>query len=245
MSNISDKASFLHKLVTEDWVGFKKNAKNVISWKPLSAPDFFSVELDPNDPYYKTVIAKWKPVKNANGYIIEWNGDSLSLGEREDTTMIDTVYGGNVNRHNINWDYDLSDYYFHALAFDNLKNESGWTEVKKPIINGQELMLTSSIDKDGNKIPQKFWMSQIYPNPFNPEATINFTLPKSFLVTLKVFNVIGEEVVTLVDEYKKTGYYSVNWRGIDSYGQYVTSGIYFYIFRAGSYLEIRKCVLLR
>ena len=89
-------------------------------------------------------------------------------------------------------------------------------------------------------LPVRFQLFQNYPNPFNPSTTIEFELPKSSEVTLKVFNIIGEEVATLVSDRLSTGSYSYEWDASNS-----ASGVYLYRLQAGDYVETRKMVLMR
>jgi hypothetical protein len=81
---------------------------------------------------------------------------------------------------------------------------------------------------------------QNYPNPFNPSTTIKYDLPKDLRVTLKVFNVLGQEVATLVNEEQKAGYRSVEWNAAG-----VASGVYFYRLDAGSFTSVKKLLLLK
>jgi hypothetical protein len=89
------------------------------------------------------------------------------------------------------------------------------------------------------QIPTVFSLEQNYPNPFNPSTTIRFDLPKASVVTLKIFNTLGQEVVTLVNERRSPGRYQIQWNGN------VSSGIYFYRLQAGEYVETKKMILLR
>jgi len=91
-----------------------------------------------------------------------------------------------------------------------------------------------------SNIPDKFSLSQNYPNPFNPTTTINYSIPKSGLVTLKVYNVLGKEVATLVNEVKNAGSYAVNFGGFE-----LTSGTYFYKIEAGDFTDVKKMILLK
>lgn len=88
--------------------------------------------------------------------------------------------------------------------------------------------------------PQNFALSQNYPNPFNPSTTIEFDLPKTSEVSLKVFNILGEEVATLVSDRLSAGSYFYEW---DASG--LASGIYLYRLQASDYVETRKMVLMR
>lgn len=81
---------------------------------------------------------------------------------------------------------------------------------------------------------------QNYPNPFNPSTTISFSIPEEDFVSLKVFNSLGEEVAKLINETKPAGNYSVSFNASD-----LTSGVYFYKINAGSFVEIKKMVLMK
>jgi hypothetical protein len=94
-------------------------------------------------------------------------------------------------------------------------------------------------------VPATFFLAQNYPNPFNPTTTISFGLPKEELVTLKVFNTLGQSVATLVEELRTAGRYTVEFSTKDAEDGSISSGIYFYRFSAGNYVEIRKMLLLK
>ena len=91
-----------------------------------------------------------------------------------------------------------------------------------------------------NTTPEKYELSQNYPNPFNPTTKINFSIPKSGLVTLKVFDVLGREVATLVNETRVAGNYT---EGFDGSG--LSSGVYFYRIQAGDFSSIKKMMLTK
>jgi hypothetical protein len=93
-------------------------------------------------------------------------------------------------------------------------------------------------------IPSEFILYQNYPNPFNPNTVIGYQLPVIGDVTLKVFDVLGREVATLVDDYIDAGYHEVEFLPASSIQQ-PASGIYFYQLRAGDYSETKKMLLLR
>jgi hypothetical protein len=89
-------------------------------------------------------------------------------------------------------------------------------------------------------IPTTFEMSQNYPNPFNPKTIINYELPITNFVTLDIYNSIGQKVSTLVDEKQSAGSYEATWDASD-----FSSGVYYYVIKAGDFREVRKMVLLR
>ena len=89
--------------------------------------------------------------------------------------------------------------------------------------------------------PKQFALTQNYPNPFNPSTLISYQLPASSHVTLKLFNQLGEEVETLVNEYQQAGSYSTLY----IVNSTLASGVYFYTLHAGNFTETRKMILLK
>ena len=84
-----------------------------------------------------------------------------------------------------------------------------------------------------------------YPNPFNPKTTIEYGIPSESNVRLVIFDILGREVLTLLDEFQKPGYKSILWDGKDSFGNSVSAGMYFYVLEVGRKKEIMKMVLLK
>ncbi len=98
----------------------------------------------------------------------------------------------------------------------------------------------------GKVIPASYELSQNFPNPFNPATTIRYGLPKAERVRLIIYNLLGAEVVTLLDdEPKEAGYHAAIWDGRNRHGQPVASGIFFYRLRAGSFVMTKKMVLVQ
>jgi len=99
----------------------------------------------------------------------------------------------------------------------------------------------SVLEIDENKTFEKtFLLFQNYPNPFNPNTTINYSIANPGYVTVKIFNVLGEEVGQLVNEYKNIGSYSVNFDASK-----LSSGIYFYSLSSGSFMQTKKMIVLK
>jgi len=90
----------------------------------------------------------------------------------------------------------------------------------------------------GVQIPEGFDLAQNYPNPFNPSTTIRYSLPQSSFVTLKIYNLLGKEIESLVSGQKPAGEYEIHWTTKD-----LPSGIYLYRLKAGEYIETRKFIL--
>ncbi len=109
------------------------------------------------------------------------------------------------------------------------------------------LAVLTGVDAVGRvqDLPTKFAVSQNYPNPFNPSTEISFDLPKSSVVTVVIFDILGREVRRLVDRSMPAGRYRVSWNGMDNGGSRVASGIYIYAIQAGDFSEARKMMLIR
>ena len=108
------------------------------------------------------------------------------------------------------------------------------------IIDGEEYGEPVSVEDDLTNLPLDLSLSQNYPNPFNPTTKITYTIPQSSFVMLKVYDVLGNEIATLINEEKPAGIYEVEFDGSD-----LTSGIYFYKLRASNFIETKKMVMLK
>jgi hypothetical protein len=89
-------------------------------------------------------------------------------------------------------------------------------------------------------VPIEYSLEQNYPNPFNPFTTIEYSLPQNGFVTLKVFNVLGKEVATLVNGQNEAGKHTINFDA-----SALNSGVYFYRIDAGNFIETKKMILLK
>lgn len=98
------------------------------------------------------------------------------------------------------------------------------------------------INENTSIIPTKVELFQNYPNPFNPETTISYSIPKSEHVTLKIYDLLGREVATLVDEYKQAGTYNSK---LNTQNFQLPTGVYFYRLQSGGYSETKKFVLMK
>jgi hypothetical protein len=98
--------------------------------------------------------------------------------------------------------------------------------------------IISDVKTHDNTAIQTFHLYRNYPNPFNPSTTIRFILPKACFVTLKIYNLLGKEVATLLRETRAAGEYSVQWNG-----ENLAAGIYFLRMKAGEFIETRKLIL--
>ena len=92
--------------------------------------------------------------------------------------------------------------------------------------------------------PSAFSLGQNYPNPFNPTTTIPFTLDSSGHISVAIYNIMGQRVATVIDNYISAVSHYVTWNGTDDRGNHVSAGIYLYQLRAGRHAETKKMLLL-
>lgn len=97
-----------------------------------------------------------------------------------------------------------------------------------------------------SELPREFSLHQNYPNPFNPETTIRFDVARSGRVNIKVYNMLGQEVATIVDKYYETGKnYETKWNGKDRFGREAASGMYIYRMESGKISKVKKMLLVK
>jgi hypothetical protein len=96
-----------------------------------------------------------------------------------------------------------------------------------------------------NSIPSSYKLYDSYPNPFNPVTTIQYELPKAGMVSLIVYNILGDAVYTLTSDYKEPGSYQVNWDAKNHNNKPVSSGIYFIVMKAEGFTQTNRVMLLK
>lgn len=166
------------------------------------------------------------PVTGVNitsgGFYVSWdmNGDGIAIGEDQTLPIANRSFEG------------------FGGFFGNFRNAA----TDDPMIRATVLMPNLvGISQISTEVPDKFTLSQNYPNPFNPSTTINFSIPSSSHITLKVYNMLGKEVATLVDEFKTSGTYSYNYTAASE----LTSGVYFYTLTTDNFKDTKKLVLIK
>ncbi|MBI5019931.1 MAG: choice-of-anchor D domain-containing protein [Ignavibacteriales bacterium] len=149
---------------------------------------------------------------------------------------------GEVVRFNVNLPTDTGIYPVELknIIIGNTANQN----IASGFDNGTlEVKINTSVD-EMTDLPSNFALTQNYPNPFNPSTIINYQLPIDNWVTLKIYNVLGVEIATLVNEDKKMGRYEAVFDGSSASGG-LTSGVYYYRLIAGDYVSTKKFVLLK
>ncbi len=132
---------------------------------------------------------------------------------------------------------------FYTAA--NAADYSGNTNGDSVYTTTHMLLSSAADDVTSGTLPYAYQLAQNYPNPFNPTTTIEFSLPKSSRVRLTVFNMLGQQVRTLADEYLTAGPHAVNWDGADAGGNRVASGIYYYRLETDDYSQTKEMILVK
>jgi len=113
------------------------------------------------------------------------------------------------------------------------------------LVAGDQQYVEETVLKILSEIPEEFSLSQNYPNPFNPLTKMDFSLPKTGRVVITIYNLLGQEVTTLINERLDYGYHTVTWQGTDRMGRPVGSGVYFSELKAAGNRKTRKMILLK
>lgn len=146
------------------------------------------------------------------------------------------------------WDYVVAT--SHAITL-KLPGYEIWTDTinvsadKWTYVNATLIPALDVEEIEIPALPTEFALNQNSPNPFNPTTSIGFSLPSSAEVKLKVYNIYGQEVITLIDDKKTAGNYLIEWNGTNSAGKPLASGVYFYQIRANGKCLTKKMVLLK
>jgi len=120
-----------------------------------------------------------------------------------------------------------------------------WTAADLFVEVPPDLTTPNSIKEKNGELPKKFALEQNYPNPFNPVTTIQYSVANNADVKLKVYNLMGQEVVTLVNQNHNAGKYEIVWNSKNNIGKNVASGVYYLKFEAGDFVKFRKMTLIR
>ena len=135
--------------------------------------------------------------------------------------------------------YSMINYDLKSVFF--IDNNLGWLvgdygSILKTTNGGVSFVEENEI----NEMPTDYSLTQNFPNPFNPTTKIRYSVPQSSNVIIKVFDILGNEIETLVNEEKQTGTYEIIW-----YAENLPSGVYFYQLKAGDFVETKKMLLLK
>jgi hypothetical protein len=141
----------------------------------------------------------------------------------------------------------VADHYYskkHGLIYTVEEGDSQF-ELTGARIEGTVYGVITDVTNREKEVPESFLVTNPYPNPFNPTTTIEFDLPHEGIVSLKIFNLLGEEVATLAQSTESAGRHKVVWNGRDRNDNPVSSGVYLYSLHVGQQTTTRKLILLR
>jgi hypothetical protein len=122
----------------------------------------------------------------------------------------------------------------------SLNAEQRRERIRKDLLLLAQKETDNNTTKEINSLPINYSLSQNYPNPFNPVTKISYSIAKQGLVTLKIYDIIGREIKTLVNEVKQAGYYTVDFNGSS-----LASGVYFYRIQSGDFISVKRMVLVK
>lgn len=119
------------------------------------------------------------------------------------------------------------------------------SQIDDKIVWYENQKFVTSVHHDASSVPAKFSLYNNYPNPFNPTTTITYNLPEAANVVLKIYNVLGKEVRTLLNTRQQPGTQSVVWDGRNELGVKVSSGVFVCRLQAGGLFQTKKMLLLK
>jgi hypothetical protein len=195
--------------------------------------------LDASEGLTDRVELTWDAVTHAdlvgyNIYRADWE-----LGEYEklntNPEVATTFTDNNIAQNAVYW-------YYVTAAFTGSYGDAESNASNKDAGSGE---IISGVDDENTIIPDEFFVSQNYPNPFNPTTTFSYGLPSNSNVRIEIFNVLGQSVRVLLDDYQSAGYQSITWDGLDNSGSQVTSGVYFYKINAGEFNQTKKMLMIK
>ncbi|MCG3157326.1 MAG: hypothetical protein DKINENOH_03958 [bacterium] len=196
----------------------------------------FTVEYDPDHLKYRT---------------IEKTALSESFLMAANAEMAGKIHVAMASVNGLASEGDLLRLEFEPLPVQNSVNTSSQLHLTRVQINDVEMAgaVLSLTSNDESNLPKDFSLSQNHPNPFNPETRISYTIPAgtsgTMHVTLRIYDMQGHLVRTLVDDTKSPGQHTVVWDGRNAASTRVTSGLYFYTMTAGSFSATKKMLILK
>jgi len=170
-----------------------------------------------------------------NGQVkAEYNSSSLTIREMkiDHQSVFDEIFAAQAMFGEIEWDVSVRD------SMVEVTSENGALTLG---VNASAAVLSIN----GELLPEVFSLHQNYPNPFNPVTKLRYDLPENGHVNITIYDMLGREVKTLINQTQDAGYRSIIWDATNDYGKPVSAGIYLYQIQAGEYMQTKKMVLLK
>ena len=187
-----------------------------------------SIDPDGNDIVYKFLLFNGSQLDNETVLFDTTTSDTAIFLDYQ--IFIDTMGDSNQDFLDRNWTIFASDGEDSTMG-----NE----------IRNIQFDLSNILDIKTKLIPDKYFLHQNYPNPFNPRTIIRYDLPKDSNVNIRIFNIMGREVMSLKNNMQKAGYKSIEWNATNNQGQPVSAGGYTYSIEVGNFIQTKKMVLLK
>jgi hypothetical protein len=203
-----------------------------------TAPSVFSLRKPEDNKTIsdaETITFNWKSAVDLDGDLLTYD---LMIFNADMDTTIENIYHTNFDFENqnylpyedpIRWTVTVSDGITTVASSDTFSFMIG----------------SPSVINELAHLPKEFSLYQNYPNPFNPSTIISFALPKSATVKIKIFDILGREVRTLMNETMQPGIKKVVWDGRNRHGESVPSGMYFYRLEAGVFTDMKKMIIIK
>ena len=214
----------------------------IIDVSGVQAPDNLLGSFDGVLIWDATILNYQSNSGSLAGFTGVVNTDSIALGKLIFNGANATGAGGRITVLMVSFSVLRTDFESMELnlQFDAMAAAITFANLL-PILNIDNGVITDVTENTtSDRLPETFDLLPNYPNPFNPETIINYQIQEQSHVTLKIYNFVGQELFTLVDEKKDRGFYSVNFGARN-----LASGVYLYTLKAGEFIETRKMVLLR
>ena len=229
VNGLSEAVNYYFRINVADDAGNASGLSNTASGSttPVELAAFTANVLNS-----RRVLLKWSTASETNnlGFAVE-----RKFANTKEWSQIGFVKGAGTTVEAKNYSY-----------LDEPNNAGDWFYRLKQVDAGGDIEFSDAVAVSV-AAPQEFVLNQNYPNPFNPTTTISFQVPESAKgeVMLVIYDMLGRKVRTLMNEAAKSGYYDVQWDGMDDNGAITASGIYFYNLRAGEFASTRKMIKMQ
>jgi hypothetical protein len=176
----------------------------------------------------------WEQVSGTNGWAFSVVGNNLFVGTEQGVVLLTRNYGPTWDTVDYGWPLEIA-HSFVQKDGDLYAGTASNGVFRRPLSE-----MLSGVEEQQKELLSRFSLNPNFPNPFNPSTTITYSLPHASNVTLTIFNPLGQQIATLLNERQNPGVHSTTWNAEGH-----ASGVYYYQLRAGEYMVTRKLILVR
>jgi hypothetical protein len=222
-NELSQNVTYNYKFYTENWSYYSAGVTaDPVTTTPVELTSF-KAKLNDN-----SVKLSWQTATEINNYGFEIERSAVS-GQMSEWTKIGFVKGNGNSNSTKNYSFT-----------DNAVSKSGKYAYRLKQVDNDGSFTYSQIVETDVTVNLSYSLGQNYPNPFNPTTKISYTIPETGLVTLKVYNIVGEHVAELVNKTQEAGKYEIEFNGSS-----LSNGVYFYELKANGFTSVKKLMLLK